>query len=146
MRTEGGGSPSVRFLFLFVMGARTAGSPSRGFNGFGQARLRWMKSFSFASVMQLMMSPAVAQALGDEDSEFHLVEIGAVVGVGVDGELDAGGECAVGVGVVEIQPREGGVDLQGGAGVGGGLENPGEIQRQALPAENQPARWDGRSR
>ncbi len=79
-------------------------------------------------------------ALGDVYAERHFAETFGAVGVGVDGEFYAGGERAVGVGIVEIETREGGVDFEGGAGFGGGLENTGEIEGEALAAEDDSAR------
>jgi hypothetical protein len=67
-------------------------------------------------------------AAGDVDAELHGLQACGGVGVGVDGEFDAGGDGGFGVNVVEVQPRPGCIDFQGGSGSGGGAENPLKIQ------------------
>ena len=61
------------------------------------------------------------------------------MGVGTDGELDAGLDGHSAVDVLEVQSGGVGVDLQGRARPGGMLDHRGHVQVHRLPMAEEPA-------
>lgn len=87
--------------------------------------------------------PSYAGALHDPDRHRHVVELGGPVGVAVGRETHPGpGRLGSEVGG-QVHAVPVAVDLQGGARLGGGLEDRPQIDVETRPYPDPPARGVG---